>query len=56
MGVVHLQDTEKKETDKQEDINAIISDEMEKLKEHKSTVETVDPNKYWGNKSGMIII
>lgn len=56
MGVVHLQDTEKKETDKQEDINAIISDEMEKLKEHKPTVETVDPNKYWGNKSGMIII
>lgn len=55
-GVVHLQDNKSNEDEKQEDINAMISEEMQKLKEGKPEEKEIDPSKYWGNKSGMIII
>lgn len=59
-GVVHLQeDKSVKEKEKEEDINAIISDEMQKLKAGASdpTIpKEVKPEDFWGNRSGMIII
>ena len=59
-GIVHLQeDKSKQEKEKEEDINAIISDEMQKLKAGASdpTIpKEVKPEDFWGSRSGMIII
>lgn len=59
-GVVHLQDNNtNKDTEKEEDINSIISDEMNKLKNNNVLdvkKEEPDIDKIWGNRNGMIII
>lgn len=59
-GIVHLEDSSKdKNKEKEEDINTIISDEMQKLKSEgleKTKPKGPNPNDIWGNKSGMIII
>ena len=43
--------------DKEDDINAMISDEMKKIKEgQKPPEQQNDINKYWGSSGRMIII
>lgn len=59
-GVVHLEDNKPvNEQSKEDDINAIISDEMKKLKADANIDKPKEPKyeDYWGgNRSGMIII
>ena len=59
-GVVHLEDTAPpviNPDDKEDDINAMISDEMKKIKEgQKPPEQQNDINKYWGSSGRMIII
>lgn len=59
-GVVHLEDTAPpviNPDDKEDDINAMISDEMKKIKEGQKPPEKQnDINKYWGSSGRMIII
>lgn len=59
-GVVHLEDNATiSEKEKEADINAMISDEMKKLKSDvvADKPKEINPEDYWGgNRSGMIII